>query len=105
MYQVESASHALKTRGLLLASRLFTAPVSRTVVMLGLTSLFTDMSAEMVSTILPLYLLFHLNLTPAIFGVVDGLYQGAAALVRAFRRKHGMTPAAWRALRRNGGRK
>jgi len=84
VYQVESASHALKNRGLLLASRLFTAPVSRTVVMLGLTSLFTDMSAEMVSTILPLYLLFHLNLTPAIFGVVDGLYQGAAALVRIF---------------------
>ena len=32
-------------------------------------------------------------------------FGGAAALVRAFRRKHGMTPAAWRALRRNGGRK
>lgn len=77
MYQVENASQALKYR-------LFAPRVSRTVVMLGLTSLFTDISSEMVSTILPLYLLFYLNLTPAVFGVVDGLYQGAAALVRIF---------------------
>jgi MFS family permease len=52
--------------------------------MLGLTSLFTDISSEMVSTVLPLYLLFHLSLTPAAFGVVDGLNQGAAALARIF---------------------
>jgi MFS family permease len=38
----------------------------------------------MVSTVLPLYLLFHLSLTPAAFGVVDGLNQGAAALARIF---------------------
>ena len=52
--------------------------------MLGWTSLWTDISSEMVSTILPLYLLFNLNVTPAVFGVVDGLYLGAAALVRIF---------------------
>jgi len=52
--------------------------------MLGLTSLFTDISSEMVATILPLYLLFDLHLSPAAFGVIDGLYQGAAALVRIF---------------------
>jgi MFS family permease len=52
--------------------------------MLGLTSLFTDVSAEMVATILPMYLLFDLHLAPAAFGVIDGLYQGAAALVRIF---------------------
>ena len=54
------------------------------VIMLGLTSLFTDISSEMVATILPLYLLFDLHLSPAAFGVIDGLYQGAAALVRIF---------------------
>jgi MFS family permease len=54
------------------------------VVMLGLTSLFTDISSEMVASILPLYLLFDLHLSPAAFGVIDGLYQGAAALVRIF---------------------
>jgi MFS family permease len=52
------------------------------VVLLGLVSLFTDISAEMVATILPLYLVFNLGLSPLQFGVVDGIYQGAAALVR-----------------------
>jgi len=56
--------------------------VSRTVVLLGLTSMFTDISSEMVAAILPLYLVFGLGLSPLAFGVVDGLYQGVAALVR-----------------------
>ena len=84
MYQAESAGQVLRNRARLVASLLLAPTVSRTVVMLGLTSLFTDISSEMVSTILPLYLLFHLSLTPAAFGVVDGLYQGAAALARIF---------------------
>jgi MFS family permease len=58
--------------------------VSRNVVNLGLTSLFTDISSEMVSTILPLYLMFYLRLSPLEYGFVDGLYQGASALVRVF---------------------
>jgi len=66
----------------LLKARRWIPMVSRAVVMLGLTSLFTDISSEMVATILPLYLLFDLHLSPAAFGVIDGLYQGAAALVR-----------------------
>jgi MFS family permease len=56
--------------------------VSRTVLLLGLTSLFTDISSEMVATILPLYLVFRLGFTPLEFGVIDGLYQGVSALVR-----------------------
>jgi MFS family permease len=56
--------------------------VGRTVVLLGLTSMFTDISSEMVAAILPLYLVFGLGLSPLQFGVVDGLYQGVAALVR-----------------------
>jgi MFS family permease len=52
------------------------------VVNLGLTSLFTDISSEMVSTILPLYLVFFLRFTPFQFGMLDGLYQGGAALIR-----------------------
>jgi MFS family permease len=55
--------------------------VSRTVILLGLTSLFTDISSEMVSTVLPLYLVFVGGFSPLAFGVVDGLYNGAAALV------------------------
>jgi MFS family permease len=84
VYQVEISGEALRRRGQRPRFWWLAPTVSRTVVMLGLTSLFTDVSSEMVSTILPLYLLFYLNLTPAVFGVVDGLYQGAAAIVRIF---------------------
>jgi MFS family permease len=56
--------------------------VGRNVVLLGLTSLFTDLSSEMVAAILPLYLIYGLGLSPLQFGVVDGLYQGVTALVR-----------------------
>jgi MFS family permease len=56
--------------------------VSRTVVLLGVTSLLTDISAEMVATILPVYVVFALGATPLAFGVLDGIYQGAAALIR-----------------------
>lgn len=84
MYQIENSSQVLKARGELVGGNRWLPAVSRTVVMLGLTSLFTDISAEMVATILPVYLLFDLHLSPAAFGVIDGLYQGAAALVRIF---------------------
>jgi MFS family permease len=56
--------------------------VTRNVVLLGLTSFFTDVSSEMVAAILPLYLVYSLGFTPLQFGVVDGLQQGAATLVR-----------------------
>ena len=56
--------------------------VSRTVWALGVTSLFTDISSEMVASVLPLYLVLHLGMSPLAFGIVDGLYQGAAALTR-----------------------
>jgi MFS family permease len=56
--------------------------VSRNVWSLGLTSLLTDVSSEMVTSVLPLYLVVHLGLTPLTFGIVDGLYQGLAAILR-----------------------
>jgi hypothetical protein len=58
------------------------ARVSRNVVGLGFTSLFTDISSEMVSSVLPMYLVLFLRLSPLQFGVVDGLYQGVGALVK-----------------------
>jgi MFS family permease len=54
----------------------------RTVGLLGLTSLFTDVSSEMVASTLPLYLTVVLRFTPLQFGLVDGIYQGVTALVR-----------------------
>lgn len=57
-------------------------PVSRNVWALGFTSLLTDISSEMITTALPVYLVYFLRLSPLEFGLVDGLYQGVAALVR-----------------------
>ena len=51
------------------------------VVALGFTSLFTDLSSEMVTAILPLYLTLQLGLTPLEFGAFDGIYQAVTALV------------------------
>jgi MFS family permease len=79
VYQIENSGALLRGK---LARTGGWPRVSRTVVLLGLVSLFTDISAEMVATILPLYLVFNLGLSPLQFGVVDGVYQGAAALVR-----------------------
>src|SRR3954470_16918879 len=82
MYQVQSSQALLRAHRRLFA-RGRTAPLAgRTVMLLGLTSLFTDISSEMVATILPLYLVYTVGLTPLQYGFVDGLYQGSAALVR-----------------------
>ncbi|RCG31518.1 MFS transporter [Sphaerisporangium album] len=52
------------------------------VVALGMVSLLTDVSSEMVTAILPLYLFYQLSLNPAQFGLLDGLYTGATAVLR-----------------------
>jgi nitrate/nitrite transporter NarK len=54
----------------------------RNVVLLGLTSFFTDISSEALTAVLPLYFVLELRMTPLQFGLLDGLYQGASALVR-----------------------
>ena len=56
--------------------------VGRNVYFLGATSLLTDLSSEMVAAVLPFYLAFALRLTPIQLGLVDGLYQGTAAVTR-----------------------
>lgn len=57
-------------------------PVARVVFVLGAVSLLTDIASESVTAVLPLYLTAVVGLTPAAYGVVDGLYQGVSALVR-----------------------
>lgn len=49
---------------------------------LGTVSLLTDVSAEMVTAILPAYLVFGLSMSPLAYGALDGLYTGATALLR-----------------------
>ncbi|WP_327130528.1 MFS transporter [Streptomyces sp. NBC_01343] len=56
--------------------------VPATVIALGAVSLVTDVSSEMVTAVLPLYLVLGLGLSPLQFGFLDGMFNGATALVR-----------------------
>ncbi|WP_405763466.1 MFS transporter [Streptomyces sp. NBC_01420] len=56
--------------------------VAPTVLALGAVSLITDVSSEMVTAVLPLYLVAGLGLSPLGFGLLDGIYNGFSALVR-----------------------
>jgi len=80
MYQVEASKALLKPK--LWFQRPEALRVSRNVVMLGFTSMLTDISSEMVATILPMYLVFSLGASPLALGAIDGTYRGAAALVQ-----------------------
>ncbi|WP_431899938.1 MFS transporter [Nonomuraea sp. bgisy101] len=64
------------------AGRLRSARVPATVVALGMVSFFTDVSAEMVTAFLPMYLLYGLGSGLLHLGLLDGLYTGASALLR-----------------------
>ena len=80
MYQVEASKALLKPR--LWARPPARLRVPRNVVMLGMVSMLTDVSSEMVATVLPLYLVFTLGASPLALGAIDGTYRGAAALVQ-----------------------
>jgi len=80
MYQVEASKALLKPK--LWARRSAQLKVPRNVVMLGFVSMLTDVSSEMVATVLPLYLVFTLGASPLALGAIDGTYRGAAALVQ-----------------------
>jgi MFS family permease len=56
--------------------------VTSTVVLLGLVSMFTDISSESVNAVLPIYLTTILGMSALAYGFVDGIYQGVSALVR-----------------------
>jgi predicted MFS family arabinose efflux permease len=50
-------------------------------VALGTVSLITDISSEMITAVLPVYLVFGLGVSLVSVGVVDGLYAGVTVLV------------------------
>lgn len=56
--------------------------VAPAVLALGTVSLITDISSEMVTAVLPLYLIAGLGLSPLGFGALDGVYNGVSALVQ-----------------------
>ncbi|HVN10704.1 MAG TPA: MFS transporter [Kineosporiaceae bacterium] len=57
------------------------ARVSANVVALGSVSLVTDISSEMITAVLPVYLVFGLGVSLLSVGFVDGLYAGVTVLV------------------------
>ena len=56
--------------------------VATTVILLGIVSLLTDVSSEMVNAVLPLYLTAEIGIGLFAYGFVDGVYQGVSAAVR-----------------------
>lgn len=56
--------------------------VATTVILLGVVSLLTDVSSEMVNAVLPLYLTAEIGIGLFAYGFVDGIYQGVSAAVR-----------------------
>jgi MFS family permease len=82
VYQVQDTAALARGHRSLFRRRAAGARVSSTVLLLGVVSLLTDISAEMVATVLPLYLIQAAGLSPLQYGVVDGIYQAGAALVR-----------------------
>ncbi|NLI80651.1 MAG: MFS transporter [Deltaproteobacteria bacterium] len=56
----------------------------RTVLILGLVSLLTDISSEMVYPVLSLYLTTILGTTPAIVGIIEGIAESLASLLKTY---------------------
>jgi len=54
------------------------------IVLLGLVSLFVDMSTEMVYPLIPLYLTATLGASPAIIGVIEGIAESIASMLKLF---------------------
>lgn len=80
MYPIES--DLIKNKRKNLFSRAMWVGIGGNVFFLGLTSLLTDISSEMVTATLPVYLVLGLGLAPLQFGLIDGINQGASVLVR-----------------------
>lgn len=58
--------------------------VLRTVFLLGLVSFFTDISSEMVYPLIPIYLTSKLGTSPAIIGIIEGIAESLASLLKVF---------------------
>ena len=56
----------------------------RNIFFLGLISFFTDLSTEMVYPLIPLFLASTLGVTPALIGVIEGIAESAASLLKVF---------------------
>jgi len=54
------------------------------IILLGITSLLTDISSEMIYPILPIYLVTQLGVGPAILGLIEGIAESLGSLLKVF---------------------
>lgn len=54
------------------------------IILLGITSLLTDISSEMIYPVLPLFLVSTLGASPAILGLIEGIAESLASLTKVF---------------------
>ena len=57
---------------------------TRNIIILGLISCFADISSEMVYPLIPLYLTAIFGATPALVGVIEGIAESVASLLKVF---------------------
>jgi MFS family permease len=58
--------------------------VAANILLLGLVSFFSDISAEMVYPILPLYLSAIMGASPTIIGIIEGIAESLASIIKLF---------------------
>jgi len=58
--------------------------IASNIILLGLVSFFTDISTEMVYPILPLYLSSIMGATPTIIGIIEGIAESLASIIKLF---------------------
>lgn len=56
----------------------------RNIIMLGLVSCFADISSEMVYPLIPLYLTVTFGATPVLVGIIEGIAESVASLLKVF---------------------
>lgn len=56
----------------------------KNIIFLGLVSFFSDISSEMVYPIIPLYLTAAFGATPALVGIIEGIAESTASLLKVF---------------------
>ncbi|MCL2184575.1 MAG: MFS transporter [Treponema sp.] len=56
----------------------------RNIFFIGLISFFTDLSTEMVYPLIPLYLIYTFGATPALVGIIEGIAESLASLLKVY---------------------
>ena len=56
----------------------------KNIVFLGLVSFFADISSEMVYPLIPLYLTSAFGATPVLVGIIEGIAESVASLLKVF---------------------